>query len=138
MKSLLLDTNILIDLLARREPYFNEAAKLFSLADKKKVNLFASALSFANIHYVLLRKKKPEEAKAILRKLKLIVGVLSLDEKILSLSLNDNDFRDYEDSLQYYTAMESRMDGIISRNLRDFKSSKLPVMSAEQFLKAQR
>jgi hypothetical protein len=63
--------------------------------------------------------KKPEEAKLILRKLKLIVQVLSLDEKIAGLSLNDNDFKDYEDALQYFSALENGVDAIITRNIKD-------------------
>lgn len=136
MKKILLDTNIVIDLLAKREPFYPEAARLFSLADRKVISLFVSALSFANVNYVLLRQRKPEEAKLILRKLKLLVGVLNLDEKVISLSLNDNEFKDFEDALQYYSAIENDIEVIISRNLKDFQSSKLPVLTAEQYIKS--
>ena len=135
MKKLFIDTNIIIDLLAKREPFYNEAAMLFTLADKQKVRLSVSALTFANTNYILLQSKKPEEAKLILRKLKLIVQVLSLDEKIVGLSLNDNDFKDYENALQYFTALDNDVDVIITRNLKDFRKSKVPVMTAAQFLK---
>ncbi len=134
MKKVLLDTNIVIDLLAKREPFYQEAAKIFTLADRKVINLYVSALSFANVNYILLRQRKPEEAKLILRKLKLLVGILSLDEKIISLSLNDNDFKDYEDALQYYSAIENDIEVIISRNQKDFQNSKLPVMTADQLI----
>lgn len=87
MKSVLLDTNIIIDLLAKREPFDQDARMLFSLADKEKVILYTSAFSIANLSYVLLRKRKPEETKQILRKLNLLVGILSLDEKIINLTL---------------------------------------------------
>jgi len=136
MKKLFIDTNIVIDLLAKREPFYDEAAMLFTLADKQKIRLSVSALTFANTNYILLQSKKPEEAKLILRKLKLIVQVLSLDEKIVGLSLNDNDFKDYEDALQYFTALENGVDAIITRNLKDFQKAKLPVMTASQFLKS--
>lgn len=136
MKKLLIDTNIIIDLLAKREPFYTEAAMLFTLADKQKLTLCVSALSFANVNYILLQSKKAEEAKQILRKLKLIVDVLSLDEKIIGLALNDNDFRDFEDALQYYSAIESSAEIIITRNLKDFQKVKLPVMSAAQYLKS--
>jgi len=135
MKKLFIDTNIIIDLLAKREPFYDEAAMLFTLADKQKIGLSVSALTFANTNYILLQSKKPEDAKLILRKLKLIVQVLSLDEKIVGLSLNDNDFKDYEDAIQYFTAIENGVDVIITRNLKDFQKSKLPVMTAAQFLK---
>ncbi len=132
MKRALLDTNIIIDLLAKREPFDQDAKKLFSFADKEKVTLYTSALSIANIRYVLLRKRKPEEAKQILRKLKLLIGILSLDEKVINLELNDNDFNDFEDCLQYYSALENKIEIIVTRNLKDFENSKIPVMTARQ------
>jgi len=135
MKKLFIDTNIIIDLLAKREPFYDEAALLFTLADKQKICLTVSALTFANTNYILLQSKKSEEAKLILRKLKLILQVLNLDEKIVGLALNDNNFKDFEDALQYFTAIENEIDIIITRNLKDFQKAKLPVMTASQFLK---
>jgi len=134
MKKLFIDTNIIIDLLAKRDPFYDEAAMLFTLADKQKIGLSVSPLTFANTNYILLQSKRPDEAKLILRKLKLIVQVLCLDEKIVGLSLNDNDFKDYEDALQYFTALENGVDVIITRNLKDFQKAKLPVMTAAQYL----
>jgi predicted nucleic acid-binding protein len=134
MKRLFLDTNIIIDLLAKREPFYNQAAQIFSLADKSNIQIFVSALTFANTNYILLKEKKPEEAKAILRKLKLIVNVINLDDKIVGLSLNDSDFNDFEDALQYYSAIENGIEIIITRNLKDFQKSKILVLTAEQFL----
>lgn len=135
MRNLFVDTNIVIDLFARREPFYEEAAMLFSLADTKRLSLSVSALTFANANYILLQTAKQEEAKLILRKLKLIVNVVSLDDKIIGLSLNDRYFKDYEDAIQYYAALENGDEAIITRNLKDFKKSKLPVMTAAQFLK---
>lgn len=136
MKKLFLDTNIVIDLLAKREPFYEEAASLFTMADKQQIQLFVSALTFANTNYILLHEMKAEEAKLILRKLKLIVHVINLNEKIVELSLNDDDFKDFEDALQYYTALENEADAIITRNLKDFQKAKLPAMTAAQFLKS--
>ena len=134
MKKLFVDTNIVIDLLSRRETYYDEAATLFSLADKKQIGLTASSLTIANISYVLLRQMDSNKVKSILRKLRLIVKTLSLDDKIVGLALNDDNFLDFEDGLQYFTALENGQDLIITRNLKDFKKSKLPVMTARQFI----
>ena len=136
MKKLFLDTNIVLDLLAKRDPFYNEAASLFSMADKKKIQLSVSALTFATVNYIVSRQKSEEEAKIILRKLKLLVHVVSLDGKVVDLSLNDSDFTDFEDALQYYSALENGVDVIITRNLKDFKMAQLPVMTAGQFLKS--
>lgn len=134
MKNLFLDTNIVIDLLAKREPFYKSAAQLFSLADKMKLQLCVSALTFANTNYILLKERNPEEIRLILRKLKLLLKVTSLDDKIIGLSLNDTNFKDYEDALQYYSALENGADVIITRNLKDFQKSKIPVLTAEQYL----
>jgi predicted nucleic acid-binding protein len=134
MKKLLIDTNIVLDLLAKREPYYEDSARLFSLADKKQVNLSVSSLTFANTHYTLMKVKNSKESKLILRKLKLIVDVLSLDDKVIGLALNDSDFEDFEDSIQYFSAIENNVDIIITRNLKDFKKSTLPVMTPGQYL----
>jgi predicted nucleic acid-binding protein len=134
MKKLFIDTNIVLDLLSRREPYYEEAANLFSLADRKIIELSISSLTIANTSYILLRQTNSTSAKEILRKLRLIINILPLDDKIIGIALNDNSFDDFEDGLQYFTAIENNQDLIITRNLKDFKNSDLPVMTAKQFL----
>ncbi len=134
MKKLFVDTNIVIDLLSRREPFFQESATLFSLADKKEIELTVSSLTIANTSYVLLRQMDSNKVKSILRKLRLIVKTLSLDDKIIGLALNDETFSDFEDGLQHFTALENNQEIIITRNLKDFKNSKVPAMTAQQFL----
>ncbi|MCD6091246.1 MAG: PIN domain-containing protein [Bacteroidales bacterium] len=135
MKKLFIDTNIVIDLLSRRVPFYEEAANLFSLADKKIIELSISSLTIANTSYTLLSQTNSTSAKEILRKLRLIINILPLDDKIIGIALNDNSFDDFEDGLQYFTAIENNQDLIITRNLKDFKNSDLPVMTAKQFLK---
>ncbi len=135
MKKLFVDTNIVIDLLSHREPFYDESARLFSLADQKVIELNISSLTIANTSYTLLRQASAKKAKEVLRKLRLIVNVLPLDDKIIGLALNDDTFSDFEDGLQYFTAIENDQDMLITRNLKDFKASKLPVMTARQFLK---
>ncbi len=134
MKKVLVDTNIIVDLLANREPFNQDAKLLFSLADKNKIKLFTSALSIANVSYVLRKQFQPNESRKIIRKLKLLVNILSLDDKVITLALNDNDFKDFEDGLQYYSAMENNIELIVTRNLKDFTSSKLPVMTPRQVI----
>lgn len=134
MKKLFIDTNIVIDLLSRREPFFEEAAELFSLADKKHIELSISSLTIANTSYALLRQMDSQKAKSVLRKLRLILHILPLDDKIIGVAVNDDTFADFEDGLQYFTAIEHEQDLIITRNLKDFKNSKLPVMTARQFI----
>jgi predicted nucleic acid-binding protein len=134
MSKLLIDTNIVLDLLAKREPFFSSAAQIFSLADKHKLKLTVSSLTFANTNYVLSRMTSAKDARSILRRFKILVRVLPLNDKIVELALNDESFKDFEDGLQYYTAVENNQDLIITRDLKDFKASKLPVMTADEYL----
>jgi predicted nucleic acid-binding protein len=134
MTKLLIDTNIVIDLLAKREPFYTSAAQIFSLADKQMLELSISSLTFANTNYVLSRLKSTQEARGILRRFRVLVKVLQLNEKLIDLALNDNNFMDFEDGLQYYTAIENGQDIIVTRDLKDFKESKIPVMTAEEYL----
>ena len=133
MERLLVDTNIVIDLLARREEFFREAQELFTLADNKKVELIVSALTFANTHYLISNHQPLDEARKILIKFKVLVSVAPMDDKVLELALVSN-FKDFEDAIQYHTALENKVDIIITRNKKDFKNSKLPIMSAREYL----
>jgi len=134
MNRLLIDTNIVIDLLSKREKFYDEAADLFSRADKKELELTISSLTFANTNYILSKLKSAKEAREILRKFKVLVELLSLDDKITELALSDDNFPDFEDGLQYYSAIENQIDIIITRNKKDFKNSKIPVLTAKEFL----
>jgi len=134
MNRLLVDTNVILDLLAKREPFDAESRQLFSLADTNKVDLVISSLSLVNTHYILNDLMKIKEARTIIRKFKVLVCTFELTDKIIELALNDINFRDFEDGIQYYTALESQCESIITRNLRDFKKSAIPVFSPKEYL----
>lgn len=133
MKNLLIDTNIIIDLLAKRKDFYQEAQELFTLADENEVNLYISSLTFANTHYVLSKELNADQIRKVLIKFKLLVKILPLDDRILELALS-SDFKDFEDGIQYYTALENKLEIIITRNKKDFKTAKLPVLTAKEYL----
>ncbi|MBK6373180.1 MAG: PIN domain-containing protein [Saprospiraceae bacterium] len=134
MSRLLIDTNIVIDLLSKREKFYDEAAALFSRADKKELVLTITSLTFANTNYILTKLKSAKEAREILRKFKVLVELLNLDDKIAELALSDESFPDFEDGLQYYSAIENQIHVIITRNKKGFKNSKIPVLTTKEFL----
>ena len=137
MKNLLLDTNIILDLLAKRLPFYEFAAELFSLADTKKIKLYVSSISIINTNYLLSKATSEKEAREIIRRFRVLVKVLSCDEKLIDVGLHSH-FKDFEDSIQYFTAIENKIDCIITRNAKDFKGAKLPIMTAEEFLEIYR
>ncbi len=138
MNRILIDTNVILDLLARREPYYLDSKKLFSLADKSELQLIISALSIANAYYILNDILKIKEARAIIGKFKVLVELCPLDDKIVELALNDNYFRDFEDGIQYYTALESDCELILTRNIKDFKRSDIPVLQPVEYMAKRR
>ena len=134
MNRILIDTNIVIDLLAKRKEFYPEAAELFSLSDRKEIKLAISSLTFVNTNYVLSKQKTAKEAREILRKFKVLVEIISLDDKLIELALSDEEFSDFEDGLQYYSALENEIDLILTRNKKDFKNSKIPILTAKEYL----
>lgn len=133
MDKLLVDTNIVLDLFSKREAFFKEAQELFTLSDQKKVKLYVSSLTIANTHYLLAKTNKLDLARKILIKFKVLVEVLPMDDKILELALV-SDFKDFEDAIQYHTALENNLDLIITRNKKDLKNASLPVFTANEYL----
>jgi len=134
VEKVFVDTNIVIDLLAKREPFYKDAQDLFTLSDKKEIKLQISSLSFANAYYSIVKHHKSVDAKKYLSKFKVLVEILPLEDKAIELALA-SDFGDFEDGLQYFIAMDYECDIIVTRNKKDFKSSKIPVMTAAEYLK---
>jgi hypothetical protein len=97
--------------------------------------LSISALCLTDTNYILSKQNPEMEVRKILRKFKVLVNVLSLDDKITDLALN-SEFRDFEDDIQYYTAIENNQDLIITRNQQDFRNSKIPIITAGEFIKS--
>ncbi len=133
MENVFVDTNIVIDLLQKRDEFYKEAQELFTLADRKRLKLYISALTFANTYYILSRFYSSDEAKKILSKFKVLVEVLPTTDKIIELALA-SDFKDFEDAIQFYTALENNSEAIITRNKKDFKNNLISVFSAKEYL----
>lgn len=130
---LFIDTNIMLDFLGQRHPFYEPIAKLATLADKGKVKMLVSPTSFATVNYFLAKSESSKIAKEKLRKFKIISEICKLDEHTIEKGLNSS-FKDIENSLQYFSAVDSNCDIIITRNGKDFKKSLIPVMTAEEYL----
>ena len=134
MKTILIDTDVILDFFIAREPFDKEAAEIFRLAYTKKIRGYVSALSYANAYYYIRKSAGKKISAELLRNLKKLVNTISLDENMIEAALN-SDFSDFEDALQYYSARSvSSIEFIITRNIKDFSKSKLPVYTPQQFL----
>lgn len=134
MEKVFVDTDIVLDLLSNRQPFYIHSANLFSAADKNEIKLYVSSLSFANLNYILSKQYSADQARKKLLKFKTLVTVLSVTDKVIELALS-SEFKDFEDGIQYFTAIESNIKTILTRNLKDYKSAQISVLTAEQFLK---
>jgi predicted nucleic acid-binding protein len=133
MKKILIDTNVVIDLLAQREPFYKSTSRLFTLASKKLITAYVSSLTLVTTHFIVSRELSEAEARKVIRKFKSIANVLDLKDAYLNQAL-DSDFKDFEDAIQYHTALSNNLDAIITRNKRDFKKSHIPVYTTEEYL----
>jgi len=132
---LFIDSDVIIDFFTDREPFANPASELFELNEKGNVVLYLSAVSINNMYYIVrkfLGHKKTLEVVETLTEMTEIIGTTK-KEAIQALR---NDFKDFEDSIQYSSALTIKdLDAIITRNLKDYKNSKIAVMTPLNFLK---
>jgi predicted nucleic acid-binding protein len=134
MENVFIDTDVIVDFLTDRKPFSLESAKIFSLIDQKKIKGCVSSLSFSNLYYVLRKFGTHKKVINSLRELSELVDILKVDSEIIKSALT-SDFKDFEDSIQYFAAQEQKkVDCIITRNIKDYKDSSLPVMTPETFL----
>lgn len=134
MTRLFLDTNIVVDLLDRREPFCHDAVRIFSMAYNKQVQLVVSPMTYSTASF-LLRKHGSEGVRKLLSNFRQLARVSTTDERTVDDSLASQ-FQDFEDAMQYYTALRANAEIIITRNGKDFKASSLPVMTAGEYLSA--
>jgi len=134
MENVFIDTDVIVDFLTDRKPFSLESAKIFSLIDQKKIKGCVSSLSFSNLYYVLRKFGTHKKVISSLQELSEMVDILKVDGDIVKSALT-SDFKDFEDSIQYFAALEhKKIDCIITRNIKDYKDSSIPVMTPETFL----
>lgn len=133
MDRVFVDTDIILDLIQEREPFFQDAVKLFSLMEEKNVLGHVSPLIFANLYYILRKNYSKKFAIQVLRRLKAIVRILPINEKTIEFALSSN-FKDFEDAIQYYSALDARLKYLITRNKVDYEKSGILICTAKEYL----
>ena len=136
MKRIFLDTNIVIDYLAKREPFAEDAYQLFSKGKAGKYKLCISSLSFTTIFYVLKKICEHGKLMELLEKLQSLSEVLPVNAEIIQSAI-ESDFTDFEDAVQYYSATAADCQVIITRNAKDFITANIPVYTPAEFLNIQ-
>lgn len=132
MKHIFLDTNVVIDFLADRRPFSIDAARLFDLAIEGKTKIYISAVSYNNIYYILRQSLTNSATIKLLDELAGMTEIADVTNEVIRKSLK-TDFKDYEDAIQYYCALNvPEIELIVTRNTKDFKKSTLAVLTSAE------
>ena len=127
-----LDTNILIDFVCKREPFYEDAKSLFALGSIGQIEMVMSALSVVNAVYIGKKYELPVVKKRI-KSILPFVSVCNLQTNVVIKAL-DAEWKDYEDFVQCMSAVEVFADCIVTRNKKDFSNSSMPVYTIDELL----
>ena len=129
-----IDSDVIIDFLGDRKPFAKAASRIFINAQNKEIKLYTSGNS-VNITYYILCKTIPEKAaRSLIPVLLKYVHVIPVTEKILT-EASLSEFKDFEDAVQHFSAIsEAKITAIITRNVKDFKKSRLRVINSDEFI----
>ena len=134
---ILVDTNVLLDVLARREPFYAPAAAIWSLAERGEVRAVVSAISFNNVYYIVLRAEDRTQAMKAMRLIRDVFDSVPPDSQIINQAIDAN-MDDFEDAVQFHSAIRAKATYLVTRNPGDFPKSALPILTPDEFLAAWR
>ena len=129
----LVDTNVLLDVLARREPFYADSARVWTLAETGAITACISTLSLPNLYYLLSRTKDAPTARKAMRTLRDIFSFVPLDAQIANQAI-DADIRDFEDAIQFFSALRANAAALITRNAADFPARDMSIQTPREFL----
>ena len=130
----LIDTNVILDVLLKRSPFYEAAIEVLKLSVREDIQEFVSALAITDIYYIAYKNMRDKAVvRELLKKLLLIVSVAGVSEEEIQKAL-ELGWKDFEDSVQYSVALLNEMNGLITRNVKDYSSSEIQVWEPNQFL----
>ena len=134
MKNIFLDTNILMDILANRHPFYKSSSEIYKLGLGKKVIFFTSSNTISTLHYLLKKFATEDNIRKSLGEICNVVRIIAVDINIIKKSVKSN-HKDFEDAIQIVSAQSiNNMDCIITRDLKDYKNTEIKVFTPDEFL----
>ena len=127
-----IDTNVILDLIQRRVGY-EDSALIMQKSDNGEYDLFTSTLSMVNVAYILRKHYRGEKLYRLLENIGTLVGVIAVSSKAY-LQAVKSQADDFEDAIQYFSAIEGKMDCIVTRNIQDFINGNIPLFTPKVFL----
>ena len=135
VSKIFIDSDVVIDFFTDRKPHVNPASELFDLNEGGKIKLYLSAVSINNIYYIVRRYLGHRKTLKVIEELTLMTEIVGTTKKEIIQALKNN-FKDFEDSVQYASALTiNGVDVIITRNIKDYKNSEIAVMTPLNYLK---
>lgn len=132
--NILIDTNVMLDFLTERDPFFNDADTIMQMCKNKEVVGFIAAHSIMNSFFILRKDFSAHDRREMLRDYMRLVSVVGIDEHSIERALQREDFPDVEDCLQDECALSCKADYIVTRNLDDYKQSEVRAITPDSFL----
>lgn len=132
MKKIFIDTNILLDVVLRREGFFEPAAAVWADCESRKIRGYVSAISLNNMHYIMRKRVEPEAALEYVRLVLNVFAVVPLDEALLRLAV-DLPQKDFEDAIQTFSAVRAKTDCIVTRDRAHFSNDYMPIVSPAEY-----
>lgn len=129
----LIDTNVVLDVLCKREGFYEDAARIMKYCEVNKITGVISALTIPNIVYIMRKELDAQKTRDVIEKLQLVFTVADLKADDIKKALSMN-FKDFEDALQSACASRIKADYIITRNIRDFVNSKVTAIKPTELL----
>ena len=129
----LIDTNVIVDVALEREPFYAESDRILTLAEEAQIQGYVSASTFSDLYYIIRRDKGRDWTLEFLRQLATFCQVATVDNSVISIALTCN-FKDFEDAIQYSTAVINLIDAIVTRNPRDFPVTTPRIVTPNQLI----
>ena len=134
MKNVFLDTNILMDILANRQPFYKSSSEVYKIGLSNKIIFYTSSNTLSTLHYLLKKFVSEDKIRDALDEITDIVKIIPVDLNIIKKSLKSN-HKDFEDAIQIISAQSiNDMDCIVTRDLKDYKYAEINVFTPDEFL----
>lgn len=133
MTKIFVDNDVIIDFLTKREPFFEEIKSIFQLAMEGTIKIHISSVTIVNVNCIIGRLESKHIALRKVEKLVEVINILNVSDATIKKALTSN-FKDFEDAVQNACAIESKIDTLITRNVKDYRQSTLSIMTPKEFL----
>lgn len=130
---ILIDTNVILDFALERQPFYPESEQIFLLAEQKHIESYVSGATFGDLYYIIRKGKGKDWTMRFLNRLATFCQVATVNQSVITMALTAN-FRDFEDAIQYSTAVVNQLDVIVTRDSQDFPVTTPRILTPTQLI----